>query len=359
MTDFLEIGPGTTLLSLARQCTDGAAGLAWFGSISRRRGEVTALLGSLAGLYQRGQPIDWPVFHRGRKGRRIALPLYPFEARMFWLDGDGGSQLAAAGTDPTAVGALAGRRLRSALSDVQFEAIWGLGPQPWLDDHRIYGLPVLPTAAGLVALHDAATRHFGAGSPVEITNLQVPGCDGAARGRRAGRADRRYASGRSDGGAPARQPARRGKQRLADAHGGPRARQGWRRAGAVGPGRRACPVRADARARVLRCAALDGVGLRSLFPRHCGALGGRGGGAHPRGPSPATSRAGRCTAPGAARRLSARLPDARRGWGRGHSFRSAPPPNGLPAGRRGAVPRPARQHPSRGVGTCQAAHQRE
>jgi acyl transferase domain-containing protein/surfactin synthase thioesterase subunit/acyl carrier protein len=171
-TDFLEIGPGTTLLSLGRQCTVGTAGLAWLGSISRGRGEVATLLESVARLHQRGQSIDWPAFHRGRPGRRISLPFYPFETRRFWLESDSDPQRAGVGADAPDVGAPAGRRLRSALPDAQFEAVWGLTPQPWLDDHRIHGMVVLPTAAGLLLLSDAAMRHFGPGLPVEITNLQ-------------------------------------------------------------------------------------------------------------------------------------------------------------------------------------------
>src|SRR5262249_6560915 len=117
VTDLLEIGPGTTLLSLARQCTGGATGRTLSRSSSRGPGEAAAMLGSLAKLHQHGQPIDWPAFHRGRKARRVPLPLYPFQGRRFWLDG---SQPTAAETEATDIGALAGHRLRSALPDVQF-----------------------------------------------------------------------------------------------------------------------------------------------------------------------------------------------------------------------------------------------
>jgi surfactin synthase thioesterase subunit/acyl carrier protein len=42
---------------------------------------------------------------------------------------------------------------------------------PYLDDHRIYGMPVLPMTAGLTALRDAACQYFGSDA-VEIANLQ-------------------------------------------------------------------------------------------------------------------------------------------------------------------------------------------
>ena len=62
-------------------------------------------------------------------------------------------------------------RLRSALSDIQFESTYSLQRFAYLEDHRIYGMPVLPTTAGLTALRDAAREHFGSDA-VEIVNLQ-------------------------------------------------------------------------------------------------------------------------------------------------------------------------------------------
>src|SRR6185436_19698386 len=66
---------------------------------------------------------------------------------------------------------LTGVRLRSAMPDAQFENTYSLQRFGYLDDHRIYGMPVLPTTAGLVALRDAARQYFGSDA-VEIANLQ-------------------------------------------------------------------------------------------------------------------------------------------------------------------------------------------
>jgi amino acid adenylation domain-containing protein len=40
----------------------------------------------LAAAYAHGAAVDWPVFWRGREGRVISLPRYPFQARSFWID---------------------------------------------------------------------------------------------------------------------------------------------------------------------------------------------------------------------------------------------------------------------------------
>ena len=51
-------------------------------------------------------------------------------------------------------------RLRSALPDAQFENTYSLQRLAYLGDHRIYGMPVLPTTVGLTALRDAARQYF-------------------------------------------------------------------------------------------------------------------------------------------------------------------------------------------------------
>ena len=163
-TDFIEIGPGGTLLALGRQCIEGD-GLGWHASLGRR-GEQREILASLGGLYAGGLAVDWEGFHRPHAFHRIALPTYPFEHRRFWLEDNRRPYEA----QDTTVG-LAGIRLRSALPEVQFEARYSLDRLPWLGDHRIYAMPVLPTTVGLAALTDAARQHFGT-DRVAVENLQ-------------------------------------------------------------------------------------------------------------------------------------------------------------------------------------------
>ncbi|MCC7186671.1 MAG: aminotransferase class III-fold pyridoxal phosphate-dependent enzyme, partial [Acidobacteria bacterium] len=40
----------------------------------------------IAAEYQRGAVIDWTAFWRGREGRVVSLPRYPFQPRSFWID---------------------------------------------------------------------------------------------------------------------------------------------------------------------------------------------------------------------------------------------------------------------------------
>ena len=168
ITDFIEIGPGGALIALGRQCVRGDA-LTWLGSLDSRRGDDwTRLMTSLGELYHRGYEIDWDGFNRPYRRSRISLPTYPFERQRFWLDGD---RTAFSRPQRANAGELAGERLRSALPESQFEARYGLNLLPYLDDHRIYGLPVLPMTVAISALGDAARRHFGTDA-VALDNLQ-------------------------------------------------------------------------------------------------------------------------------------------------------------------------------------------
>ena len=164
VSGLVEIGPGNALLALGRQCMPGD-GKAWLGSLGKK-GELREIVTSLGELYRRGYDVDWDAFHRPHPRRRVSLPTYPFERRRFWIEAAAPSR----STAPLADG-LTGVRLRSPLPGAQFESTYSLQRFDYLDDHRIYGMPVLPTTAGLTALRDAACRHFGSDA-VEIANLQ-------------------------------------------------------------------------------------------------------------------------------------------------------------------------------------------
>ena len=164
VSDLIEIGPGSSLLSLGRQSVNADA-KAWLGSLSKR-GELKEVLTSLGELYRRGFDIDWDGFNRPYLGRRVSLPTYPFEHRRFWIEADAATRRTASLSN-----GLTGARLRSAMPDAQFESSYSLQRFGYLDDHRIYGMPVLPTTVGLTALRDAAGEYFGSDT-VEIANLQ-------------------------------------------------------------------------------------------------------------------------------------------------------------------------------------------
>ena len=164
VSNVIEVGPGNTLLALGRSILKQKDRVL-LGSLNKRS-ELKEILTSLAELYRRGFDIDWEGFNRPFSGRVVSMPTYPFERKRFWLEDDGIPRSRRAHPN-----GLTGTRLRSALPDTQFESVYSLQRFCYLNDHRIYGMPVLPTTAGLTALREAAHQHFGSGA-AEVGNLQ-------------------------------------------------------------------------------------------------------------------------------------------------------------------------------------------
>jgi acyl transferase domain-containing protein/SAM-dependent methyltransferase/acyl carrier protein len=88
---FLEIGPGTTLLSLGQECGEAEEPL-WVPSLRRGSGEVMQMLESLGRLYLRGADVDWKGFHAPFGCRRVPLATYPFQRQRYWLKASPGSR---------------------------------------------------------------------------------------------------------------------------------------------------------------------------------------------------------------------------------------------------------------------------
>ncbi len=86
---LLEIGPGKTLTSLARQSVAAKHGHAILSSLRHSEEQVDDsefMLGVLGGLWTRGVEIDWQAFHRNERRRRVPLPSYPFQRQRYWIE---------------------------------------------------------------------------------------------------------------------------------------------------------------------------------------------------------------------------------------------------------------------------------
>ncbi len=84
---LLEVGPGQTLTALARR-HPAAAGRTVLPSLPARGAWTPAdtfALGTLGRLWLAGAEVDWAAVHPGR-GRRVALPSYPFERVRHWIE---------------------------------------------------------------------------------------------------------------------------------------------------------------------------------------------------------------------------------------------------------------------------------
>ena len=157
MTEFVEIGPGTSLLALARSCVAGDD-LAWLPTLGK--GDGGALLDCVAGLHRRGHAVKWLDVQAPLRARRLSLPCYPFQHERVWADQISPSTDPVRPKRPQETG-LVGARLPSPLAVQQFASVYGRVQLPWLDDHRVHGAIVLPISAGLSAALEAARQCLG------------------------------------------------------------------------------------------------------------------------------------------------------------------------------------------------------
>ncbi|WP_370356203.1 type I polyketide synthase [Catenulispora sp. EB89] len=172
---FLEVGPGSTLASLATEAfaAVGVEGAEVLSASRRDRPAADALLNALARVYVRGVSVDWPALFPA--ARRVGLPTYPFQRQRFWLDASarrGGADVASAGLsapEHPLLGAVVDHPDSDA---VVFTGLWSVRTHGWLADHAVFGAVVVPATAYLdLALW--ASDFVGCGG-VEELSLAVP-----------------------------------------------------------------------------------------------------------------------------------------------------------------------------------------
>lgn len=86
---LLEVGPRTTLTTLARQHAKDInkhISVASLSDSSEDQGEWTALLKAVGTLWASGITIDWDRFYSKETRHRVPLPTYPFDKKRFWAD---------------------------------------------------------------------------------------------------------------------------------------------------------------------------------------------------------------------------------------------------------------------------------
>jgi acyl transferase domain-containing protein/acyl carrier protein len=83
---LLEVGPGSTLASLARQQLTAGSGSAVATSLRHPRETVddrSFLLKAVGRLWLSGARVDWSGMSEGERRRRVPLPTYPFERKEY------------------------------------------------------------------------------------------------------------------------------------------------------------------------------------------------------------------------------------------------------------------------------------
>jgi myxalamid-type polyketide synthase MxaD len=166
---FLEISPHPILLSAIQQgfhhyAQEGAV----LPSLRREEEEHTVMLGSLGALYTLGRSVDWSRSYPA-SGRCVRLPSYPWQRERCWLEtaaGNTDSQWEHVPQNGRGKHPLLGRHFQSADPEGThfWEAILDKRVLPYLDDHRIQGVALLPASAYAEMALAAAVEVFGAQS---------------------------------------------------------------------------------------------------------------------------------------------------------------------------------------------------
>ncbi|MCZ7379901.1 SDR family NAD(P)-dependent oxidoreductase [Micromonospora sp. WMMC250] len=173
-TVFLEASPHP-VLSVAVQDTidDTGSAATVIGSLRRDDGGFDRFLTGLATAFVHGVAVDWSAVLAGTAGPVLPLPTYPFQHERFWLHAGRGA------TDPAGLGLAAADHPLLAASiglaagdGVVLTGRLSLQSQPWLADHAVSGVVLLPGTA-FVELALRAGDEVGC-DRIEELMLEVP-----------------------------------------------------------------------------------------------------------------------------------------------------------------------------------------
>jgi acyl transferase domain-containing protein/acyl carrier protein len=175
VTHFLELGPDGVLSAMARDCLSAEVQerALLVPALRARRAEGETLAGLLAAAHAAGVEVDWRALFSGREVRHVDLPTYAFQRERYWPQArTGGGDLTAAGLGDADHPLLSAAVRVAGRDEWLFTGRLSLATHPWLADHEILGMVLLPGTAFL-ELALAAGREAGYEVIEELT-LEVP-----------------------------------------------------------------------------------------------------------------------------------------------------------------------------------------
>ena len=165
-TTFVEIGPHTNLAAMiSGVLAEGGASALTVPSLKREEPHDATLMSALATLYVNGIEPDWHAFYGEHVGR-TKLPLYPFEAKPYWIESEESRNALYA---PRPHPLLGGRTL--APSPVWVSELT-LDDHKFLADHVIDGSVVFPGTGYLEIMFAVGVELFGEGA-IELENVEI------------------------------------------------------------------------------------------------------------------------------------------------------------------------------------------
>ncbi|XRQ09183.1 SDR family NAD(P)-dependent oxidoreductase [Actinomadura welshii] len=185
---FIEVSPHPVLITgLQETLHNAGVGGAVVGTLRRGESEHARFCASLAEAWTRGAPVDWDAYFADSGARTVELPTYPFQRRPFWPRTSGApADVASAGLgalDHPLLGAAvdiagggpvlaAGGGLVLAGGGLVVTARWSVRTHPWLADHAVSGVVLVPGTALLETVIRAGDE-LGCGRVEELA-LHAP-----------------------------------------------------------------------------------------------------------------------------------------------------------------------------------------
>nr|WP_311315017.1 type I polyketide synthase [Streptomyces sp. TML10] len=173
-TVFVESSAHPVLVQPINEVVDEAESEAVVsGSLRREEGGLRRLLTSMAEVFVRGVEVDWTgVLPDGAGDTHVDLPTYAFDHRHYWLRLNGATDATALGQAPTDHPLIGAVVEVPETGGVLCTSRLSLRTHPWLADHTVGGVVLVPAAA-VVELAVRAGDEVGCGT-VEELDLSAP-----------------------------------------------------------------------------------------------------------------------------------------------------------------------------------------
>nr|WP_225859689.1 type I polyketide synthase [Streptomyces albicerus] len=161
---FLEMSPHPVLTMAVEdnvEALDASGRVSVVGSLRRDEGGLPRFLLSLGQAHTAGVRIDWDAVYEGTGAGRVDLPTYAFQREYYWLMPSArAGDVAAAGLERMDHPVLAAAVQVGDRDEWVFSGRVSADSQPWVRDHVVLGVVIVPGTAW-VELVSAAGRRMG------------------------------------------------------------------------------------------------------------------------------------------------------------------------------------------------------
>ena len=179
---FVEISPHPVLMASILECAgESVSNLCVTPSLRRGQPEVGTLLTAVGDLWAHDVAVDFSAFHLA-PGPPVSLPAYAWQRQRYWKQPKTNTRISARIASPNGRHPLLGDRLDSPLPQLQFECEYDRERLPFLAEHQILSLPVLPATAYIETALAAAAAALGPSEygldSLEFERILAPARDG-------------------------------------------------------------------------------------------------------------------------------------------------------------------------------------